>query len=119
MRVIIAGGREFNDYPMLKAKCDEVLSGISGIEVVSGGARGTDRLGERYAKEKGYPTKIFLADWIAFGKPAGHIRNREMGDYAKEDDGMLILFWDGKSTGSGGMLGYAEKIGLETHVFKF
>ena len=56
-RVIIAGGRDFNDYPLLKAKCDKILASKSqthNIVVITGAARGADSLGEQYARENGY-----------------------------------------------------------------
>ena len=56
--VIICGSREFQDYNLLKEKCDYYLSKriSSGqkVVVISGGARGADSLGERYAKENGF-----------------------------------------------------------------
>lgn len=66
MRVILAGGRDFSDY-------DEMVQGIadSGFEisqVVSGGARGADALGEKYAKKNNIELNIFPADWEQFGK---------------------------------------------------
>ena len=79
MKVIIAGSRDFYDYNMLKQFCDKVLCNIKNIEIVSGTAGGTDRLGERYAKENGYKLTKFPADWNKYGKPAGYIRNEQMG----------------------------------------
>ena len=71
IKVIIAGGRNFKDYELLKEKCDFYLQEHSEIEIVSGAANGTDKLGERYAAERGYPTKLFPADWDRIGKSAG------------------------------------------------
>ncbi|TKB46783.1 DUF2493 domain-containing protein [Ferrimonas sediminicola] len=47
-RLIVAGGREFNDYPLLCERLDHLLSRIArerGVIIVSGAARGADRLG--------------------------------------------------------------------------
>ena len=58
-RVIIAGGRDFNDYPLLKAKCDKILASKSqthNIVVITGAARGADSLGEQYARERVIPS---------------------------------------------------------------
>ena len=65
MKVIIAGSRDFADYGLLKAYCDLLLSKQNDVEIVSGGAKGADTLGERYAKEKGYKLTIFEANWIS------------------------------------------------------
>jgi len=99
-KVIIAGGRDFNDYELLKSKCDYylsfVLSSGSEITIISGHARGADSLGERYAKEKGYPLDVHPADWDRYGKSAGYRRNQEMVNVASA----AICFWDGKSKGT-------------------
>jgi ABC-type enterochelin transport system substrate-binding protein len=112
--IIIAGGRTFNDYDSLKDTLDEILT-VEDFEVVSGGARGVDALGERYAKEKGHSVKLFPADWDKHGKAAGPIRNEEMAKYA---DG-LVAFWDGSSRGTASMIKKAEKHNLEIKVIRY
>lgn len=116
-KVIIAGGRNFNDYSRLKNVCSFYLGNKipNEIEIVSGTANGADKLGEIYANENGYKIKRFPADWDKYGKSAGHKRNLQMAEYADA----LILFWDGKSKGSKSMLGYAEKYGLEIRVERY
>lgn len=50
-RVIIAGGRDFDDYQLLKATMDKLLCNITDeITVVCGQAKGADTLGEQYSK---------------------------------------------------------------------
>lgn len=78
------------------------------LRLFPGGADGADLLGERYAKERGYPIKRFDADWTKFGKAAGPIRNGKMAEYAD----YLIAFWDGKSTGTADMINQANKKGF-------
>ena len=81
IRIIIAGSRTFNNYPLLKKTLDECISNLETneeIQIVSGGARGADKLGEKYAKERGYSLKIFPANWDKYGKRAGYLRNNEM-----------------------------------------
>ena len=85
------------------------------IEIVSGGASGADALGERYAKERGYPCAIFSADWGQFGRRAGPLRNKLMSDYAD----YLICFWDGKSKGAKNMIETAKKDGLKIRIVKY
>jgi hypothetical protein len=114
MKVIIAGGRTFNDYDLLYQNCDKVLRiKKNEIEIVSGTANGADKLGERYASEKGYPIKEFPANWDKYGKSAGYKRNEEMAKYA---DG-LIAFWDGKSKGTKHMIDLAKQYELKVKVF--
>lgn len=115
MKVIIAGSREFNDFELLCKVCDKILSSQKNVEVVSGTARGADRLGERYAKERGYSIKQFPADWAALGRAAGYVRNSEMGDYGDA----LILFWNGTSMGSKNMNDVAIRKGLKIRIINF
>ena len=113
--VIIAGGRDFNDYPLLKAKCDKILASKSqthNIVVITGAARGADSLGEQYAREKGYTIDSRPADWNAHGKSAGFIRNVQMANSADA----LIAFWDGQSKGTKHMIDTAINKGLEVRT---
>lgn len=117
MKVIVAGGRDFKDYYLLKETLDNFQQEYGNItEVVSGGARGSDKLGEQYANENKIPIKRFVPDWEGLGKKAGFVRNNQMGDYAKEHNGMLVAFWDKQSKGTKGMIDYAKKIGLKSVV---
>lgn len=114
MKLIIAGSREgINEADVFTAMQE---SGFDKrvSEVVSGTARGVDRVGEEWARENGIPVKRFPADWEKNGRAAGHIRNRQMGDYA---DALLVLIYN-NSRGSEGMLSYAKKMGLEIYVVR-
>ena len=113
MKVIIAGGRNFNNYVVLKDFCDTCLKWFNVSEIVSGGAAGADKLGEQYAKENKYPVKIFKAQWDEYGKGAGPIRNHIMADYADT----LIAFWDGKSKGTKNMIDEAKKQKLQVFIY--
>jgi len=115
MKVIIAGGRNFNDYNKLRESCDNILVNQKDVEIVSGTAAGADTLGERYAQEKGYEVKKFPAHWDLYGKSAGYKRNQQMAEYA---DG-LIAFWDGKSKGTKHMIDIANKMGLKVRVVRY
>lgn len=115
MKIIIAGSRNFNDYNLLKSSCDNLLTQFTNIEIVSGTARGADKLGERYAREKGYDIKQFPANWDKFGKSAGYIRNDEMAQYAD----MLIAFWDGTSKGTKHMIDLANKRSLRVEIVNY
>lgn len=111
-KVIIAGCRDFTDYALLRSFADQTLAGTEDVEIVSGGARGADALGERYAKERGRSLKVFPADWKKWGAAAGPIRNGQMADYADA----LIAFWDGRSAGTRDMIRKAEDRGLRVQV---
>jgi hypothetical protein len=111
-KVIIAGSREgFDKYDIYIAIKE---SGFTVDEVVSGGARGVDSLGESYANRCNIPIKRFPADWDTHGKAAGYLRNREMALYADA----LIALWDGQSKGTKHMIDLATKEGLQIYVYR-
>ena len=115
-RVIIAGTRYFNDYAVLKEYCNYILSNKirdkEEITILSGGAKGADALGERYAAEKGFSIIRYPAQWEKYGAAAGPKRNKEM--CANAD--ALIAFWDGQSRGTRNVIEEAEKKGLKVAV---
>ena len=115
MKVIIAGSREFSDFQLLYAKCEEVLANVKEAEIVSGTARGADKLGEHYAGLKGHSVIQFPADWDKHGKAAGYIRNKEMADYAD----CLIAFLDGESRVTKHMIDLATERGLSVHIINY
>lgn len=105
-KVIIAGGRDFNNYEFLKSKCDSILKNknLDEIEIVSGCANGVDSLAIKYALEYNYKLTKFPADWNKFGKSAGYVRNTQMADYADA----LIAIWNGESKGTKHMIEIAN-----------
>lgn len=117
-KVIIAGTRTFDNYPLLCSFCDKCLSQKElshDIVIVSGAAKGADTLGERYAKERGFAVLSYPADWEKHGRAAGPIRNTEMADAADA----LIAFWDGQSRGTANMIDTARKKGLKIRICNY
>lgn len=110
MRVVVAGSRNIFDYELLKRAIDE--SGFEITEIVSGGAKGIDSLGEHWAAHNSVACKVFNADWQQFGRRAGPLRNKEMAEYADA----LIAIWDGESKGTKNMILNAQNSGLQIHV---
>ena len=115
IRVIIAGGRDFQDWDKLVEVCDKAFKDYQYVEIVSGAATGADKLGERYANERGHQIKRFPADWDKYGKSAGYRRNAEMADYA----GALIAFWDGQSKGTSHMINLAKGKELKILIINY
>jgi hypothetical protein len=121
-RVIVAGGRTFNNYAVLKATLDELLSDLLESEevvIVSGTAKGADRLGERYAKERGLTVHRYPADWKrqpdgSYDASAGYKRNAEMADNAEA----CVCFWNG-SNGTRHMIDLAKKKGISLVVLDY
>lgn len=118
IKLVIAGGRDFNDYDLLEETCNYMLSHLLNayeIEIVSGGAKGADTLAQRYAKSNRFKLTIMSADWDKHGKSAGYKRNQEMADYATH----VVAFWDGKSRGTQHMINIANKDGLKCKVISY
>ena len=107
-RVVIAGGRDYKNFDEAKRYIDACLSKIrkkNNIIIVSGGARGADTIGERYAKENGFKVEKYPADWKRYGRSAGPRRNKQMAEVSD----YVICFWDEKSKGTKTMIDYAIK----------
>lgn len=94
MKLAIIGSRDFTDYDLLSRELKQYKDKIT--RVISGGAKGADTLGERWAKENNIPIQIFLPDWNKHGKGAGLLRNHDI----IKNSNIVIAFWDGKSTGT-------------------
>lgn len=117
-KVIIAGSRTIpeRDDKLFK-KIENILQNIEYTEIVSGTARGADRLGEWFAKLSNKPIKRFPADWNKHGRSAGMLRNIEMADYATHL--IAVLDMTVPSKGTRNMIETARKKGLEVRVIKF
>ena len=100
VKVVVAGSRDFNDYTMLEKILNAELAPIimrgALPVIVSGGARGADRLAELYARKHGLKFNEHEAKWHQHGVQAGYIRNEAMVKIADR----AVIFWDEKSRGS-------------------
>lgn len=79
-RVAVAGCRHYENYEEAKKYIDFCISEIRKkytIIFVSGGCRGADALGERYAAENGFMAEIYPAVWEKYGRAAGPKRNKK------------------------------------------
>lgn len=111
-KMIIAGGRDY----ALKEEDYERLNSIAEIQeiglVVSGGAKGADSGGERWAEINNIPVKHFFPDWNRHGRAAGPIRNEEMAKFAD----ICVLFPGGRGTDS--MASLAKQYGLDVYDYR-
>lgn len=106
MKTIIAGGRDYqlteDDFRSLRSLHNQHQF----TEVVSGGATGADRGGEKFGHQNAIPVKKFMADWKTHKRAAGPIRNKQMAEYADA----VVLFHGGDGTQS--MFNEATKAGI-------
>jgi len=110
MKVIVAGSRTITDYEFLEHAITE--SGFEITQIISGGARGVDSMGERFAREKNIQCRVMTANWDVYGKSAGYIRNEDM---AKVADALIAL-WDGESKGTRNMINIAKRNNLKVFI---
>jgi hypothetical protein len=114
--ILVSGSLSFEDYPLLCATLDHLLAGGGeSVVIVTGGAKGAETLGERYAGERGFAVKQFLADWETYGRGAKVIRNTRMVEAAD----CAVFFWDGKSKAVAELIEKAEARGIPVEVVRF
>ena len=135
--IAIIGSR---DYPRL----DKVVSFVQKLPpntiLVSGGARGVDKAAETEARKNNLPTKIFGVERFEWERGFNKwvvtdLRNELIARYVKRalglngasasnnNGGTVIAFWslDAKTgkftTGTGNMLGHAQKLNVPYRVY--
>lgn len=132
--LIIAGGRDFKDYELLKKEVSEFLCVLQEPFplIISGGQvskpttfperymeelwYGADWLGLKYAAERGLEWEKFMPDWN-LGKKAGPIRNKKMAEYKKSK--ACICFWNGVSRGTLDMINQAQSNKLNLKIINY
>ena len=118
MRMIIAGGRDFTDTD---SAADYLIKLVEENKIpdtptiISGGARGADKVGENLAKMFDLPLEIYPADWNTYGKSAGYRRNTQMADTAD----VLVAFWDKSSKGTEHMIKCMQSLGKPVHILYY
>lgn len=110
-KLAVIGSRTFTDYQLLKQELDKFPPFI----LISGGARGADKLAEVYADCVGYKKIIFPAKWDLYGKSAGFKRNVEIINACQG----VVAFWDGVSTGTKHSIDLALKTDKKVKIIHF
>ncbi len=90
MRVLVFGGRDYLDEEYVYAFLDLCYGINSGMEIISGMARGADTLAANWAKSRNVPLHEFPAEWDKYQKKAGPIRNQQMIDEGHPDYGLRL-----------------------------
>lgn len=113
MKVIVCGGRDYDNYDIVCEVLDRVQRERGFTAVVQGGAKGADMLGKRWAIENNYPYEEYTANWSLYGKAAGVLRNQEM---LEESGAQIVIAFPG-GTGTYDMIKRARnKPGVELIV---
>ncbi len=115
LKVIVAGGRDFQNYNLLSEKLNKLFSQRNDVVIVSGMARGADSLAVKYAEEHKLRVSEFPAQWLKHGNSSGFRRNVEMAKFADA----CVCFWDGKSVGTKHMIDTAKRMNLNVRVINY
>lgn len=96
MRILVCGGRDYENVAKLWAELDAIdIDGVVRL-VVDGGAAGADYWAHQWALARNKPYHRYFADWKTHGKAAGPIRNQRMLDEGNPD--LVVAFPGGKGT---------------------
>lgn len=121
----VVGSRSFNDYEYLHSKLHEVIdspefqshssynSRVYPSMIISGGAKGADKLAERFAYEHQISVRVYHPDWDKHGRSAGFKRNKEIVD----DSDVIVAFWDGESKGTKHSIDLAVKQNKQVIIY--
>lgn len=109
MRILVCGGRDFNERERVRWALSYQQDQYGPFTcVINGGATGADELGAEWGRDYHIPVQTYRADWKAFGKFAGPLRNQRMIDEGKPD--LIIAFPGGRGTAD--MVSKAKKAGI-------
>lgn len=96
-RVIVYGGRDYNDRDAAFAFLDSVAERRAILEIIQGDCpTGADKWARMWAVCNNHHLCCFPADWQAHGKAAGPIRNQQMIDERKPT--LAVEFPGGRGT---------------------
>jgi hypothetical protein len=105
MRTIIAGSRDVDDYELLQRVIQE--SGIPITVVLTGRAKGVDKLGERWAFENDIPVECY---------PIKKYENESIRDRKMVEHGDVMIAVTRKGDGNIPIIDSARKKGIECHI---
>lgn len=96
MRVLVCGSRASTDRAGVFTTLSDAHREHPFTLVITGGAAGVDCLADQWAASMGIDRIVFPANWAAFGKSAGPLRNKRMITEGKPD--LVIAFPGGQGT---------------------
>lgn len=126
---IIAGSREYCDYGEFSSIVTSLFKNFdyNNLVIISGGARGADKMAERFCKENHIKNIVMNAEWDKYRKPfnkfnpAGFIRNRQMHkymiDHADFDHRGCICFWDNDGRGTSNNFALCQEFNTKLVIY--
>lgn len=128
---VVAGSREYQNYIEFSHIMDMLLKNYDykKLVIVSGGARGTDKMAEQYCEEHNIENIVINAEWDKHKipgtkfNPAGFIRNRKMHEYIVEhadyDHRGCICFWDNDGRGTSNNFTLCEEFNTRLVIYNW
>lgn len=116
MLVVVCGSRSWTDHDTIRKRLAELPRGTT---IVSGGARGADRMAATIGRALGFEVTEMRAWWNGedgrgpYNRDAGRERNLRM---LEENPQLVIAFWDHRSTGTAHTLAAAKLLGIPTEI---
>ncbi len=110
MRVLVCGGRDYNDVQHVYRELDglHAMARHDCMIVIQGGATGADKLARQWCMDRTVEYLNFPADWEKYGRAAGPIRNEKMILVGAPD--MVLAFPGGRGTAD--MVSKADAAGV-------
>ncbi len=108
MRVAIVGSRDINEIEDFGSFLPSETT-----SVVSGGARGVDRIARNYARMHDMELIEILPDYKLYGSRAPLVRNDRIIEMAD----LVLAFWDGRSGGTAYVIRRCHEKGVPVRVF--
>lgn len=112
MRILVCGGRDYNDAEAVNEALDAVHRKRGITLIIEGGATGADTLARQWAKQNGVQfetEKVTKEEWRRYGRAAGPMRNTRM--LKKWDPEGVVAFPGG--TGTADMIRQAQAAGIK------
>lgn len=120
-KILVCGGRNYNNRARIFQVLDDVCydrgwitekdgngNYLPNVTIINGAAKGADYWSTEWAVVNWTGLKEYPANWELYGRPAGHIRNKEM---LLEAPDLVVAFPGGKGTAH--MVKIAKAAGIE------
>lgn len=109
MRVLVCGGRDYDDESVVFKTLDKIHAETPIFILIDGGATGADSLAADWARRREVWNLRCYASWKLEGRAAGPVRNKKMLDKSKPD--LVVAFPGGNGTAH--MVKIAKEAGVE------